>query len=101
MAGQTVPFDGNAPAAIVHRDDVVRAIDFAIQSELDGIYNLINDVTETKDSFFGKIIEAAGKDPINWVGAGTGPKSLSNAKIKSAGFSFGDADASRDGESFL
>jgi nucleoside-diphosphate-sugar epimerase len=101
MAGQTVPFDGNAPAAIVHRDDVVRAIDFAIQNELDGIYNLINDVSETKESFFGKIIEAAGKDPINWVGAGTGPKSLSNAKIKSAGFRFGDADASRDSETFL
>jgi nucleoside-diphosphate-sugar epimerase len=101
MAGQTVPFDGNAPAAIVHRDDVVRAIDFAIQSELDGIYNLINDVSETKESFFGKITAAAGKDPINWVGAGTGPKSLSNAKIKSAGFRFGDADASRDSETFL
>jgi nucleoside-diphosphate-sugar epimerase len=101
MAGQTVPFDGNAPAAIVHRDDVVRALEFGLENQSQGLYNLINDITETKDVFFGKITAAAGKDPINWVGAGTGPKSLSNQKIKDAGFSFGDPMAERDGESFL
>ena len=101
MAGQTVPFDGNAPAAIVHRDDVVRALGFAIENQFSGLYNLINDVTDTKEVFFGRMIEAAGKEPINWVGAGTGPKSLSNQKIKDAGFSFGDANAEKDDSSFL
>lgn len=101
MAGQTVPFDGNAPAAIVHRDDVVRALDFALENRFSGLYNLINDVTDTKELFFGRMIEAAGKEPINWVGAGTGPKSLSNQKIKAAGFSFGDANAEKDDSSFL
>ena len=101
MAGQTVPFDGNAPAAIIHRDDVVRALDFAIESELSGLFNLINDVAETKEAFFGKMTEAAGKEPINWVGAGTGPKSLSNQKLKDAGFALGDPDAAKDGQSFL
>ncbi len=101
MAGATVPFDGNAPAAIVHRDDVVRALEFALDNELSGLHNLINDITDTKEVFFGRMIEAAGKDPINWVGAGTGPKSLSNQKIKDAGFSFGDPIAENDGSSFL
>ena len=101
MAGLTVPFDGNAPAAIVHRDDVVRALAFAIDNSFSGLYNLINDVTDTKEVFFGRMIDAAGKDPINWVGAGTGPKSLSNQKIKDAGFSFGDANAEKDSASFL
>ena len=101
MAGQTVPFDGNAPAAIVHRDDVVRALDFALENHFSGLYNLINDITDTKEVFFGRMIEAAGKEPINWVGAGTGPKSLSNQKIKDAGFSFGDANAEKDDSSFL
>ena len=101
MAGATVPFDGNAPAAIVHRDDVVRALEFALDKELSGLHNLINDITDTKEVFFGRMIEAAGKDPINWVGAGTGPKSLSNQKIKDAGFSFGDPIAENDGSSFL
>jgi nucleoside-diphosphate-sugar epimerase len=101
MAGQTVPFDGNAPAAIVHRDDVVRALDYALENHFSGLYNLINDVIDTKEVFFGRMIEAAGKEPINWVGAGTGPKSLSNQKIKTAGFSFGDANAEKDDSSFL
>jgi len=101
MAGQTVPFDGNAPAAIVHRDDVVRALDFAIEHQFSGLYNLINDISDTKEVFFGRMTEAAGKDPINWVGAGTGPKSLSNQKIKDAGFAFGDPLAENDGTSFL
>ena len=50
---------------------------------------------------FGKITEAAGKEPIQWVAPGSGPKSLSNLKLKDAGFVFGDADASKDGTSFL
>lgn len=101
MAGLPVPFDGGAPAAIIHRDDVVRALDFAIENHLSGIYNLINDITETKESFFGKIIEAAGKEPIQWVAPGSGPKSLSNQKLKDAGFVLGDPDTAKDGQSFI
>jgi nucleoside-diphosphate-sugar epimerase len=101
MAGLPIPFDGGAPAAIIHRDDVVRALDFAVENHLSGLYNLINDITETKESFFGRIIEEAGKDPIQWVAPGSGPKSLSNQKLKDAGFVFGDPDAAQDGQSFL
>ena len=101
MAGQSVPFDGNAPAAIIHRDDVVRALNFAIEQQLSGVFNLINDITETKESFFGRITAEAGKEAINWVAPGSGPKSLANRKIKDAGFVLGDPDAGRDGESFL
>ena len=77
------------------------ALEFAIEGELSGVYNLINDVSETKESFFGRITEAAGKAPIQWVAPGSGPKSLLNRKLKAAGFEFGDPDASRDGTSFL
>jgi nucleoside-diphosphate-sugar epimerase len=98
MAGQTVPFDGNAPVAIVHRDDVVQALAFAIDNKSSGLYNLVNDLTDTKREFFGAITEAAGVDPINWVGDGTGPKNLSNAKIKAAGFNFLDPFAESEEE---
>jgi nucleoside-diphosphate-sugar epimerase len=101
MAGQTVPFDGGAPAAIIHRDDVVKGLEFALDNHLSGIYNLINDISETKEVFFGKMIDAAGKEPINWVAPGTGPKNLSNQKLKDAGFAFGDPTTAQDGKSFL
>jgi len=101
MAGQSVPFDGGAPAAIVHRDDVVRALDFAIANKLTGIYNLINDITDNKETFFGQMTAEAGVEPISWVAPGSGPKSLSNQKIKDAGFEFGDPLAQQDGASFI
>jgi len=79
----------------------VRALEFGLENQFAGLYNLINDVSDTKEVFFGRMIDAAGKEPINWVGAGTGPKSLSNQKIKDAGFAFGDPDTKQDGNSFL
>ncbi|MFQ5634307.1 MAG: NAD-dependent epimerase/dehydratase family protein [Gammaproteobacteria bacterium] len=101
LAGQTVPFDGDSPATIVHRDDVVKALEFALDNRLSGVYNLVNDISETKASFMGNIVAAAGAEPINWVGHGTGPKTLSNRKIKDAGYVFLDPRADRDGEALL
>lgn len=101
LAGQTVPFDGDSPATIIHRDDVVKALEFALEEQLSGIYNLVNDISESKKSFMGAIIADAGGEPINWVGHGTGPKTLSNQKIKDAGYVFLDPVAEHDGESLL
>lgn len=101
LAGKPIPFDGDSPATIVHRDDVVRALEFGLEHHLSGVYNLINDVSESKASYFGKICDAAGVERGQWLGKGTGPKTLSNQKIKDAGFSFGDPDAAQDGTSFL
>jgi len=101
MAGRKVPFDGASPATIVHRDDVVRALEFAIDHRLSGIYNLINDVAESKAEYFGAICREAGTEPVVWVGRGSGPRSLSNRKIKDAGFRFLDPDASGDGRDLL
>lgn len=101
LAGQTVPFDGDSPATLIHRDDVVNALEFALAERLSGVYNLVNDISESKASFMGAIVAAAGGEPINWVGHGTGPKTLSNQKIKDAGYVFLDPVAERDGESLL
>jgi nucleoside-diphosphate-sugar epimerase len=101
LAGRTVPFDGESPATIVHRDDVVNALSFALDNHLSGIYNLVNDISETKASYMGKIVAEAGGEPINWVGHGSGPKSLSNQKIKDAGYVFLDPLVEHDGEGLL
>jgi len=101
LAGQKVPFDGGSPATIIHRDDVVKALEFAVDNHLSGLYNLVNDISESKEKYLGKIITAAGAEPITWLGAGTGPKSLSNQKIKDAGFAFLDPRVDHDGESLL
>ena len=101
LAGQTVPFDGDSPATIIHRDDVVGALAFALDNNLSGIYNLVNDISESKSSFTGRFVAEAGAEPIDWVGHGTGPKTLSNRKIKDAGYVFLDPLAEHDGEGLL
>ena len=101
LAGQTVPFDGDSPATIIHRDDVVKALEFGLETGLSGPYNLINDISESKASYMGAIVEAAGGEPITWVGQGTGPKTLSNDKIKNAGYAFLDPRCDHDGEALL
>ena len=96
MSGKTIPLDGEAGAMIVHRDDVVRAANFALENNLSGIYNLVNDVTDSKERFFGKICERERLEKITWSPYGKGVKNASNAKIKAAGFDFADADATRE-----
>lgn len=101
MSGKTIPLDGEAGAMIVHRDDVVRAADFALRYKLSGIFNLVNDVTDSKSAFFGKICEHKGLEKITWSPFGKGVKNASNEKIKQAGFTFSDADATRENEDLI
>lgn len=101
MSGKTVPLDGEAGAMIIHRDDVVRGADFALQHNLSGIYNFVNDIPDSKQAFFAKICEQENLAPIEWKPFGKGVKNVSNAKIKSAGFTFADADATRENEDLV
>jgi nucleoside-diphosphate-sugar epimerase len=101
MAGKTVPLDGQAGVMIVHRDDVVRAADFAIQHNLSGIYNLVNDVADSKAGFFGRLCERKGLEPITWSPFSKGVKNTSNARIKAAGFMFADPDAAKENEDLV
>ena len=77
------------------------ALEFAIDNRLSGTYNLVNDISDTKQAFFGRILREAGLDDVTWLGDGTGPKNLSNQKIKDAGYVFLDARAEHDGQSLL
>ncbi len=101
MSGKTVPLDGDAGAMIIHRDDVVRAADFALQNNLSGIYNLVNDVNDSKSAFFGRICERENLASIEWKPFGKGVKNVSTAKLKQAGFTFADADATRENEDLI
>jgi nucleoside-diphosphate-sugar epimerase len=101
IAGQQIPFDGDSDAMIVHRDDVVRGLAFAIEHRLSGLFNLFNDVTESKADFFGKVCARAGLEPITWLGLSKGPRNVSNQKIKSAGFTFADPLSEREDEDLL
>jgi nucleoside-diphosphate-sugar epimerase len=101
IAGKQVPFDGKSDAMLVHRDDVVRAIAFAIDEKLSGLFNLFNDIPENKEDFFAKVAEGAGLQPVVWLGVVKGPKDVSNARIKTAGFTFADPIGARESDDLL
>ena len=101
MSGQKIPFDGSSDAMIVHRDDVVRAIEMAINKNLHGLYNLFNEVKISKEEFFAQICDEQGLDHVEWLNLSPGPKNVSNQKIKDAGLMFLDPDASQDFKSLL
>jgi nucleoside-diphosphate-sugar epimerase len=90
IAGKQIPFDGKSDAMLIHRDDVVRAIDFAITKGLSGLYNLFNDIPDNKEQFFSRVSEREGLAPVTWLGVVRGPRGVSNQKIKKAGFAFQD-----------
>ena len=101
MSGQKIPFDGSSDAMIVHRDDVVRAIEMAINKNLNGLYNLFNEVKTSKAAFFAQVCDEQGLDHVEWLNLSPGPKNVSNQKIKDAGLMFLDPDASQDFKNLL
>ncbi len=101
MSGQKIPFDGSSDAMIVHRDDVVRAIEMAINKNLSGLYNLFNEVTTSKAEFFAQVCDEQGLDHVEWLNLSPGPKNVSNQKIKDAGLMFLDPDANLDFKNLL
>lgn len=101
IAGKQIPFDGKSDAMLVHRDDVVRAIAFAIDKKLSGLFNLFNDIPENKEDFFARVARREGLEPVTWLGVVKGPKGVSNDRIKGTGFTFADPVGAREGEDLL
>lgn len=101
IAGKQIPFDGQSDAMLVHRDDVVRAIAFAVDKHLAGLYNLFNDIPDDKQTFFARIGQREGLAPVTWLGVMKGPRGVSNQKIKQAGFSFADPLGERESQNLL
>lgn len=101
IAGKQIPFDGESDAMLIHRDDVVRAIAFAIDKRLSGLYNLFNDIPDNKQQFFARICEREGLAPVTWLGVVKGPRNVSNARIKAAGFRLADPSGQKEESDLL
>lgn len=91
-AGTTQLGTGDNYTNWVHLEDIVRAIAFARQQQLDGIYNVNSDQILTSKDFFAQLFQAHNLPGITWDSTQTASRSLnlklSNQKIKAAGFKF-------------
>jgi nucleoside-diphosphate-sugar epimerase len=90
VAGTTRPGSGESYTNWVHLEDIVRAIDFAKDRQLQGIYHLNSDEVMTNKEFLQRLFEAHDLPPVTWDSSQTSLHAynmkLSNQKIKSAGF---------------
>jgi len=90
ISGTTRPGLGDKYTNWVHLDDIVGAIDFAKQHQLQGIYNLASQQTLTTKEFFEKLFTVHKLPGINWDSTQDDPRlynmKLSSQKIQDAGY---------------
>lgn len=90
-AGSTRPGAGEDATNWVHLDDVVGGLTFALETRLQGIYNLVGDVSLSSGELLERIFETHNLPKVSWDGSpSVRPYNarVSNQKIKAAGYQF-------------
>ncbi len=92
LSGQECPGSGDQYCNLVDREDIVRAIDWALAKPLEGIYNVCNDDHPTRDQLYGTLTTKLHLPPIQWnaqlQSTHSGNKRVSTEKIRTTGFRF-------------
>lgn len=92
MKGKSLPGDGSSMTNLIHLDDIVAAINFALTQRLNGVFNLCSDIHIPRRDLYAQICQKEGLPAITWdptkASLHSGNKVVSNAKIKLAGFNF-------------
>ncbi|MGK7904003.1 MAG: SDR family oxidoreductase [Hormoscilla sp.] len=87
-AGKTRPGDGTEATNWIHLDDIVGAIAFADERQLQGIYNLVDDEHLTNRELLDKVFKKHKLPNVTWDPESKRSNNawVSNQKIKAAGY---------------
>lgn len=92
LEGHALPGSGDQYTNMIHRDDCMHAIDYALRHHLQGTYNLADDEHPTRKELYDRIADKFSLPKVTWdprlTGLHTGNKRVSNHLIKAQGFSF-------------
>lgn len=90
FAGNSRLGNGQKPANWIHLDDIVGAIEFTRQHNLQGVYNLVDDSKLTQGQVIEKVCEKYSLQPVIWDynERRQVQHNISNQKIKDAGYQF-------------
>jgi nucleoside-diphosphate-sugar epimerase len=90
VAGTTRPGDGNYPTHWIHLDDIVGAIEFARQNQLQGLYNVVDQSNYTLRELVELVCKTHHLEPIIWDESQPNKRpynvKVSNQKILKAGY---------------
>jgi nucleoside-diphosphate-sugar epimerase len=91
-AGTTRPGSGDEPSNWVHLDDIVGAIDFARQHQLEGVYNLVGSVPLPVRVLLDRVCSQNGLPAVAWDPTQPSNRAynarVSNQKLRTAGYQF-------------
>ncbi|NMG11173.1 SDR family oxidoreductase [Brasilonema sp. UFV-L1] len=89
-AGATRPGSGKDTTNWIHLDDIIGAIEFARNYQLEGIYNLVDDAQLTTGELLEGVFEAHNLAKVTWDSSQESKRpynaKVSNQKIKDAGY---------------
>jgi len=92
QSGQPFPGTGKNYTNLIHLDDIVSAMDFATRNQLDGTYNLCNDLHLPRKEVYEILCNQLNLPPVKWEGSGgsihAGNKRVDSTKIREQGFVF-------------
>ena len=78
--------DGDAPVNMVHRDEVLRAVNLILATGETGIFNVCAGRHPTKRQFYGNLYAAAGLPAKNFLPGGADGKRVNSAKLSQLGW---------------
>ena len=92
-AGEQIPKNGNSIPAWSSLLDITSGVQFAFDNNLEGIYNLVDDMQLSRRQLSNEICDLDGLPPVIWAnqdfkGSRSMNARVSNQKLKSAGFRF-------------
>ncbi len=92
LAGTTRPGSGNHFTNWIHLDDIVSASEFALDRQLQGIYNLVNDVPIAARELFKQLCDRYELPEVEWDASDakspSNDRRISNQKLKAEGYQF-------------
>ncbi len=90
VAGATLPGDGSEASNWVHLDDIVGAVAFAYQNQLQGVYNLVDDSQLCRHQIISRTLAKQGLPQVTWNSNQPSTRlhnvRVSNQKLKDAGY---------------
>jgi nucleoside-diphosphate-sugar epimerase len=92
LAGTTRPGSGDHFTNWVHLDDIAASAEFALTHQLQGFFNVVQDVPLTMHDLFDQLCDRYKLPPVEWDASLPRPRSnnrqVSNQKLKAIGYQF-------------
>lgn len=94
LQGSVVSGNGENLTNLIHLEDIISALDIAVKQQLNGIYNLCNDIHIPRKDLYKRICEKNGWQEVIWnpaiANTHSSNKKVSNDKLKSVGWTIID-----------